>query len=82
MIGTSANLMGVGLGFLVPKIFISSFNEHDVYTQDQKAEFSDQVLTMLIAISITSTIIAIICVITFKEKPDTPPPQDLSIPDK
>ena len=41
MVGTSANLFGVGLGFLVPKMFISVYDESEVYTQDQIDQFSD-----------------------------------------
>ena len=41
MVGTSSNLLGVGLGFFVPKLFISEFSEKEVYTNADKANFSD-----------------------------------------
>ena len=79
MIGTSSNLLGVGLGFYVPKLFIDEYSDHEVYTDDQKQRFSDQIRTMCIWISIVASVIAVLVIVTFKEKPLTPPPQDLTI---
>ena len=74
MVGTSANLFGVGLGFLVPKMFISIYDESEVYTQDQIDQFSNQILLMLVVISAVSTAIALLCLAKFKEKPPIVPP--------
>ena len=41
MVGTSANLFGVGLGFLVPKMFISVYDDSADYTQPEIDHFSD-----------------------------------------
>ena len=79
MVGTCANLLGVGFGFLVPKVFVDEFSEHTVYTPVQLAKFSTEVRNMLITISVVSSIIAGLCVVFFKEKPPTPPPQDLTM---
>ena len=79
MIGTSSNLLGVGLGFYVPKLFIDEYSDHKKYTHHQKQNFSDQIRTMCIGISIVASVIAVLVIVTFKEKPPTPPPQDLTI---
>ena len=74
MVGTCANLLGVGFGFVLPTLFVSKFSEHVDYTQAEKDSFSDQIRTMLIVLSAAATVITLLVLLTFKEKPPTPPP--------
>ena len=50
-----------------------------MYDLEQKQRFSDQIRNMCIGISIVASVIAVLVIVTFKEKPPTPPPQDLTI---
>ena len=76
MIGTCANILGVGLGFLVPGFMVSEFKTSETYTDDQLQSFRVQIKNMLILLSSIASVITLLCAFTFQEKPLKPPPQE------
>ena len=67
MVGTCANILGVGLGFLLPGFMVSEFKTSETYTDDQLQSFRDQIRNMLIVLSVASSVITLICGLTFQE---------------
>ena len=76
MIGTSANILGVTLGFLLPSLFIDDYVAGNEYTIEQSLAYKSQTRTMLIAFAIYAICALMLIIIFFREKPPTPPPSD------
>ena len=76
MVGTSANILGITLGFLLPSLFIDDYVADTEYTVEEKLTYKSQTRTMLIAFAIFSVCILMLIIFFFKEKPPTPPPAD------
>ena len=73
MIGTQMNVFGVFVGFLLPGIFMDSydkgyFDEHP----EEKQKYKDQMFDQLLSVSIFATVITFLVLFTFKERKDAP----------
>ena len=67
MIGANANLMGVAVGFFVPAIFV---DQNDINDPDHARTHIFQVL---FSVSIASSIIMLLVLLTFQDKPPSKP---------
>ena len=73
MIGTQMNVFGVFVGFLLPGIFMDSYEEGDFDEHPElKQKYKDQMFNMLLSVSIFSTVITLLVLFTFREKKDAP----------
>lgn len=68
-IATIANPLGVAVGFLIPSLFV----ENDDKDPLNRSRAQDNILNSLICQAALGTVVAILIVIYFKEKPPTPP---------
>jgi len=62
MVGTSANIGGVLLGFLVPGLFV-------------KAGTQEEIRDMLVAVAVFGSVAALMILVFFRERPPTEPPR-------
>ena len=76
MIGTSANILGVTLGFLLPSLFIDDYVAGGGYTLEQQLIYKSQTRIMLIAFAIFAICVLMLIIFFFSEKPPTTPPAD------
>ena len=76
MLGTSANILGVTLGFLLPPMFIDEYVAESDYSKEQKVNYMKQTQYMLIVFAGFSVCALVSMIIFFREKPPAPPPQD------
>ena len=76
MIGTSANILGVTLGFLLPSLFIDEYVAESDYSDAEMDKYRSQVRVMMIAFACFSFYALLQFLIFFKEKPPIPPPQN------
>ena len=72
MIGTQMNVFGVLLGYLLPVLFVDSYTEGEALTEAQRNSYKHQVFNMFLAVAITSIIITILTIFTFRERPGAP----------
>lgn len=72
MIGTQANISGIFLGFLLPGFFVDPYSDATVLTEENKALYKQQILNMLLFVSIFASVVAILVIVTFREKPNEP----------
>ena len=73
MIGTQMNVFGVFVGFLLPGIFMDSY-EKGYFDENPAAKqrYKDQMFDMLLSVSIFATVITLLVLFTFKERKDAP----------
>lgn len=69
MVGTQMNILGIFIGFLLPRIFVDEYSEDVVLNADNRATFKSQMFNMLMFVSVISTVISIAVLTTFREKP-------------
>jgi Na+/melibiose symporter-like transporter len=75
MIGTTANLLGNLLGFFLPGLFIKpKYDRFQIYTEEQYATFRRQIYNLMLALSIFGSVILLLVIFTFREKPSKPLP--------
>ena len=75
MIGTTANLLGNLLGFFLPGIFIRpKYDRFQTYSEDQFGIFRVQIYNLMLALSIFGSVVLLLVLITFREKPSKPLP--------
>ena len=72
MVGTQMNVFGVLLGFLLPMLFIGDYAEGEELNEGQKDEFRNQIFNMMIASSAFATVITLLVLFTFRERPGVP----------
>ena len=72
MIGANSNLFGAIMGFVLPSIFVSTYDANISYSDEEKKNFEDQIFNMLLTIAIFSTVALVLVITTFREKPPTP----------
>jgi len=72
MVGTQMNILGIFVGFLLPGFIIDSYSKDVVLTEDLKDKYRGQMFDMLLSASIFSTVVAILVIATFREKPGAP----------
>jgi len=74
MIGTSANILGVLLGFLLPKLFVRpKYDKDTIYTDAEVSEFKHQVMFMLFCMAVFASVLLLVVLVSFKDKPERPP---------
>ena len=66
------NVFGNFLGYLLPGIFINSYSDISQLNDDTRPVYEKQVFNMMLAISIFATVVAILIILTFREKPGAP----------
>ena len=67
------NVFGVFVGFLLPGIFIDSYEKGDLEKDPSlRSKYEDQMFNMLLSVSIFSTVITLLVLLTFREKKDAP----------
>ena len=72
MVGTQSNISGIALGFLLPGLFINSYSENDILDDSNRPVYKQQILNMLVAVSIFATVACVLVIFTFREKPGMP----------
>lgn len=72
MVGTQTNIFGIFIGFLLPSFFINSYSNSAQLTDETRPVYSQQIFNMLLVESIFATVIAILVILTFREKPSSP----------
>ena len=69
MVGTQTNIFGIFVGFLLPSFFIDSYSSIEQLTEDTRPVYKQQLFYMLLCESIFATVIALLVVFTFRERP-------------
>ena len=72
MVGTQMNVFGVLLGFLLPMIFIDPYEKDQKLNDEEKDSFRGQIFNMMLASALFSTVITLLILFTFREKPGVP----------
>ena len=72
MIGTQANVFGNFLGFLLPGFFVDTYSDDTVLTEEKMALYKQQILNMLIFVSIFASVVSVLVIVSFREKPNEP----------
>ena len=66
------NVFGNFLGYLLPGIFINSYSNKSQLNDDTRPTYEKQVFNMMLAISIFATVVAILIILSFRERPGSP----------
>lgn len=72
MVGTQMNILGIFVGFLLPGFIVDSYSKDVVLTDELKDKYRGQLFDMLLSASIFATVVAILVIATFREKPGAP----------
>ena len=72
MAGTQMNIFGIFIGFLLPGFFVDTYSDDVILTPSLADSYKQQMFNMLLAVSIASTVIMILVLLFFKEKPGKP----------
>ena len=72
MVGTQMNVFGVLLGFLLPMIFIDPYEKDQKLNDEEKDSFRSQIFNMMLASALFSTVITLLVLFTFRDKPGVP----------
>ena len=66
------NVTGVLVGFILPTIFVDSYDGEELTDQSVKDKYEQQMFNMLLATSIFGTVITILVFFTFRETSGAP----------
>ena len=85
MVGAQMNLFGIFIGFLLPGFFISSYSSKEILKDGTRPVYSRKLFNMLLAESIFATVVALLIIFTFRERPGSnylnlPPNKMLLLP--
>ena len=69
MVGTQMNIFGIFIGFMLPSFFIDSYSSPNQLTDETGPVYRQQMFNMLFAVSMVATVIAILVILTFRERP-------------
>ena len=72
MIGTQMNIFGIFVGFLIPNLFIDDYNSSVILTPAVRDMYEGQLFNMNAFAASVATVIAILVVVSFREKPGRP----------
>jgi MFS family permease len=68
-IGTSANIIGILLGFVLPGIFVDTYNSEIMYTESDFDKYRMQIKNLQLCIAGLATFFSILCLLFFKDGP-------------
>ena len=66
------NVAGVLIGFILPSVFVDSYDGEELTDQSVKDKYEQQMFNMLLASSIFGTVITILVFLTFRETSGAP----------
>ena len=72
MIALIANSVGIMIGYLLPALFIDEYDDDSVLTDKNRPIYRQQVFNMLISMAVFSTVIMVLVLFTFRDKPGVP----------
>lgn len=72
MIGTQMAIFGIFIGFLLPGFFVDEYNGIEDLNDESIGVYKQQMFNMLVAVACAATLIAILVILTFREKPGAP----------
>ena len=72
MIALIANSVGIMIGYLLPALFIDEYDDDSVLTEKNRPIYRQQVFNMMIYTAVFSTIIMVLVLFTFRDKPGVP----------
>ena len=66
------NVAGVLIGFILPSVFVDSYDGEELTDQSVKDRYEKQMYNMLLASSIFGTVITVLVFLTFRETAGAP----------
>lgn len=72
MFGTQMNIFGIFVGFLIPGIFVDDYTGKVPLTETSRASYEKQLFNMNLFASVVATVIAVLVILSFREKPGKP----------
>ena len=72
MIGTQMAIFGIFIGYLLPSFFVDSYNGPEDLDSVTIPIYKKQMFNMLLAVACFATLITILVIFTFPERPGTP----------
>ena len=72
MVGAQMNIFGIFSGFLIPSFFVDSYHDISQLNEETREAYKNQIFNMLVAVASFATVIALLVIITFRERPGAP----------